>query len=146
MKVRDVMSINAVRILTGASLRQASEMVAFSGASDLVVVDANNSFVGVLSEGDMMRAVLPKMTEVIEAGGTLADTYQLFEEKGKQLADQPIDPYVIRAPITLSPDDPLQKAAAVMVSKQIRRLPVIQDGKLLGTISRADVCRGVLNA
>jgi CBS domain-containing protein len=37
-------------------------------------------------------------------------------------------------------------ADIVMTSKQIRRLPVVGGGKLLGTVSRADICRAALGA
>jgi len=53
---------------------------------------------------------------------------------------------VIRAAITISPGEDVLKAAGTMISHQIRRLPVVADGKLVGTISRADICRAVLGA
>ena len=143
MKIRDIMNINATRIQVGTTLRHAAEQFIFTGASDLVAVDAEGNFVGVLSEGDVMRAALPQLTEVLEAGGSLSDAYDLFQEKGRTLADQPIDTYIIRNPITLSPNDDVQKAATIMATKQIRRLPVVESGRLAGTVSRADVCRAV---
>lgn len=144
MKIRDMMSINPTRILPGSTVRQAADLFAYSNASDLVVTDAENSLVGVLSEGDVMRAMLPQLSEVMAGGGRLTDSYDLFQEKGAALADQPIDRYVIKSPIVVSPDDEVQKAAALMAAKQIRRLPVVEGGKLVGTVSRADVCRAVI--
>jgi CBS domain-containing protein len=44
----------------------------------------------------------------------------------------------------VSPEDHIAKAATVLLDKQIRLLPVVQDGKLVGVISRADVCRAVV--
>ena len=143
MNVREVMNINVTRILIGMTLRQAAEVSAFSSAADLVVVDDTGTFKGVLSEGDLMRAALPSLSDAMASGEILSGAYDLLEEKARALADQPIDGYVIRDPITLSPEDPLQKAAALMTSKQIRRLPVVEGGKLVGTVSRADICRAV---
>ena len=144
MKIREMMNINPTRIRLGSSVREAADLFAYSNASDLVVVDAHNSLAGVLSEGDVIRAMLPQLSEVMAAGGTLADSYDLFEEKGAALGGQPIDAYVIRNPIVLSPNDEVHKAAGIMAAKQIRRLPVVENGKLVGTVSRADVCRAVL--
>jgi CBS domain-containing protein len=143
MNVREVMNINVTRILIGTTLRQAAEISALSSAADLVVVDDAGTFKGVLSEGDLMRAALPSLSDAMASGEILSGAYDLLEEKARALADHAIDGYVIRDPITLSPNDPLQKAAALMASKQIRRLPVVEGGKLVGTVSRADICRAV---
>jgi len=146
MKIRDVMNINAFRVLAGSSVGKASEIAAFTSASDLVVVDEENTFKGVLSEGDLMRAALPTLSEIMDAGGELPDAYDLFQEKARELSDTPIDAYVIEHPITVSPEENVQKAAALMAARNIRRLPVVEDTRLVGTISRADICRAVFKS
>ena len=42
------------------------------------------------------------------------------------------------------PDDHIARAATVLLDKQIRLLPVVKDGKLVGTVSRADLCRAIV--
>mgnify|MGYP002625045255 CR=1 FL=1 len=143
MKIRDVVNFHAARIRASDSLAQAVELLCNSQASDLMVVDESNSFVGVLSEGDILRALMPDF-EDLAAEGKLTGGFEIFAEKGAQLTNAQIQQYVIEAPITLSPDDDLLHAAGLMVSKGIRRLPVVENGKLLGTIARADVCRGAI--
>src|SRR5688500_13605539 len=144
MKIGDIMNVNAIRIRQGATMRQAAEMVSTNQVSDLMVVDAENNFRGVLSEGDLIRAVLPQYEEIVRSGGSLSGAFELFRDKGKAIAEQPIEPLVIKSPITVSPQDPVLRAASTMISKQIRRLPVVEKGKLVGTVSRADICRAVL--
>jgi CBS domain-containing protein len=51
---------------------------------------------------------------------------------------------VIKNAIVVKPSDDLLTAAGIMVKKQIRRLPVVDNGQLVGTVSRTDVCRAVL--
>lgn len=142
MLIGDIMNVNATRIRVTATMRQAAELVSQSQSSDLMVVDGDNNFVGVLSEGDLIRAVLPKYDELVK--GAVGNPVNLFLERGHERADASIDPLVIRSPIMLSPSDPVLKAASTMVSKQIRRLPVVEKGKLVGTVSRADICRAIL--
>jgi CBS domain-containing protein len=109
-----------------------------------MVVDELNTFVGILSEGDILRAALPDLDEIRAQGGSLADAFGVFVQKGQALAYRPILPLVIREPIVLSPDDHVTAAAVILVDKMIRRLPVVADGKLVGTLARADVCRAVV--
>lgn len=143
--VRDVMNVNPTRIAARSTMREAAELVSASETSDLAVVDDEGRFVGVLAEGDLIRAALPKFDEIVNSGGSLAEALDLFMLSGKDLASQPIDRIVIRDPIDVRPDDDLMKVAVVMVSRHIRRLHVVEDGKLVGSISRADICRAVLS-
>lgn len=146
MLIRDIMSLNATRIGVGSDMQRAAEIVSLTGASDLMVVDDANHFVGVLSEGDLIRATLPRFDEIMTNSGSLNEALEIFVDKGKTLARQSIDDLIIRSPVVMRPDDKILKAASIMISKQIRRLPVVDvNGKLVGTVSRADVCRAVLS-
>ncbi len=143
-QIKDIMVSRATRIYQDADIHHAAEVVALSGVSYLMVIDKDEKFVGVLSEGDILRTALPDIGEIIDEGGTLDDAYRIFLEKGKQLANLPIEPLIIRDPIVLDPENHIAQAATILVEKQIRMLPVVKDGKLVGTVSRADVCRAVV--
>ena len=143
MKVRNIMSINAIRILDGATMAEAAELAAMFNASGLFVVDHDNSFIGVLSEGDMMALLLPEMREIMERDGDVRDSFDIFQEKGAKLAREPIKDHLIANPISLDPDDLVLKAAATMSMKKMRRLPVVANKKLVGTVSRGDICRAI---
>lgn len=146
MLVRDVMNPKAARIGVRSTLQQAADLLVLSQASDLVVVDEEGRFVGVVSEGDLIRAVMPDLDEVIAAGGSLRDAFQIFLAAGRDLAFQPIQGLIISNPITVRPDDELLKVATAMIDRVIRRLPVVEEGRFVGTISRADICWAVLCA
>ena len=143
-QIKDVMRVRTARIRQDSDIRHAAEIVALSGVSDLMVVDDEDTFIGVLSEGDILRTALPDIDEILDEGGTLEDAFQIFLDKGKHLAELPIAPLIIREPIVLDPENHVAQAATILVDKHIRLLPVVQDSKLVGTISRADVCRAVV--
>ena len=148
MKIRELMSYNATRILESATMREAANLVSMTGTSDLMVVDADNNFRGVLSEGDLIRAVMPNFAELMADGMSLRDAFDEFVDNGRDMATRAIDALVISGDklVTYKPEDDVLKAAGTMVAKQIRRLPIVdKEGKLVGTISRADVCKGILN-
>lgn len=144
MRIRDVMTVRTARIRHDSSLQHAAEMVALSRVSDLMAIDDENNFIGVLSEGDILRNAMPDIDEILEEGGSLDTAFNIFLSKGRDLSELPITPLIIREPIVVDPEDHVAKAATVLVDKQIRLLPVIQDGKLVGTVSRADICRAVV--
>jgi CBS domain-containing protein len=131
-------------IRLGATIRRAAEMVSVSEVGHLMVLDHDSRFVGSLSEEDVVRAMLPGFGDVTAAGGTLADAFRIFLERGRDLADRVIDPLVVRDTATVRPTDELARAAIVMVDRGIRRLPVVDNGALVGTLSRVDLCRAVI--
>jgi len=144
MLVRDVMTGFPAYIRLGATIRRAAELVSVSEVGQLMVLDHDDRFVGSLSEEDLVRAMIPGFADVTAAGGTLADAFRAFLERGRALADRVIDPLVVRDAATVRPGDELARAAIVMIDRGIRRLPVIDDGALVGTLSRADLCRAVI--
>jgi CBS domain-containing protein len=144
MLVREIMTIHPISIDVHADMRRAAEIVSMAEVSDLMVIDHQKKFVGVLSEGDLIRAILPDFGEILAAGESLRDAFRLFVDKGRDLASRSIDPLIIRNPITVKPDDDVARSATIMVQMQIRRLPVVENDRLLGTISRADICRAVI--
>jgi CBS domain-containing protein len=137
---------DVVVIGNDATIGAAANIVATTRVGDLMVVDGSGDFVGVLSEGDILRNALPDVEEIIDAGGSLHDAYQIFVRKAKELSSKPLLPLIIREPITLRPTDHVAQAATILIERQIRRLPVVEHGRLLGTISRANICRAAAGA
>ena len=143
-EVKNYMKVRIVQVRYNSNILHAAEIVALSHVSDLMVIDDDGNFRGVLSEGDILRTALPDIDEILEEGGSLDDAFDIFLSKGRGLSDLPIAPLVIEEPIIVAPDDHIAKAATVLLNKQIRLLPVVDAGKLVGTISRADVCRAMV--
>lgn len=53
----------------------------------------------------------------------------------------PIREIMSRNVVTVTPDDDVREAARLMASEQIRRLPVTQDGKVVGMLSLGDISK-----
>ncbi len=119
--VSDVMTAYPAYIRLGTTIRRAAEVVSVSEVGQLMVLDHDGQFVGSLSEEDLVRAMLPGFDEVTEAGGTLADAFRVFLERGRALADRVVDPLVVRDAATVRSTDELARAAIVMIDRGIRR-------------------------
>lgn len=145
MQVREVMDPKAARIGVSTTFQEAAELLVLTQASDLIVVDAEGAFLGVVSEGDVLRALIPDYSEVTAAGGSMQDAARIFVDHGRDLATQTVERLIIRHPITVAPDDDLLGVSAIMIEKMIRRLPVVEGKRFVGTIARADVAWAVLS-
>lgn len=144
MLVREVMNPRPVALDLASTFGQAAEALGRAEIGTLMIVRPPGLFVGVLSEGDLIRMALPGLDDVLAAGGTLAAAFAAFVARGRELAVRPIEPFVIGACLSVSPDDDAAQAATLLMEKQLRVLPVLEEGRLIGSISRADLCRMVV--
>lgn len=87
------------------------------------VVDANGTLVGMLSEMDCMQVGLIAAEDSCVAG--------------------PVSQFMKAAVVSVSPDDSLTQLAQLFLSKPFRRYPVMENGKLVGQISRSDVLKAI---
>lgn len=145
MKIADVMNKTPSTIFNTAKLAEAARLVSKSQVSDLMVIDKAGQFQGVLSEGDIIRAALPDYDDLMHNDTPLNQAWKIFIEKAKILASRSISPLVIQQPIFFAPENELLKAAATMINKQIRILPVVEGGQLVGTISRGDLAAALMS-
>ena len=144
MKIRDVMNTKAARIRLGQPMALAAETLVLTDAGDLMVIDDDDRFVG-RARGRRPAARDHAGLRGAHGGGRLAAAgVRDLRPAGDDYAGEPIDRLVIHGSITVSGDDELLKAATVMITMGIRLLAVVDDGRLMGTVSRADVCWGVL--
>ena len=72
--------------------------------------------------------------------------YALFLRRGREMAGQPLAPLVIRDPVLVSAEDHVGKIAVLLVERHIRTLAVVDGRTLVGSVSRADLCRAVVGA
>ncbi len=144
MLIRDVMNAKSARIHLDRPMKLAAEILVLTQASDLIVIDDDDRFVGVLPEGDLLNAIMPDFGGLMESGASLERACQILLDSGADYADEPIRRLVIQGSITVAPDDDLLKAATVMITKGIRRLAVVDGERFVGSVSRADICWGLL--
>jgi CBS domain-containing protein len=138
MKVRDVMTAKVLSTTPQTPLREAALMLAREGVSGMPVLDEDGVVVGVFSEAD----VIAKEGLEPHRGGLLG---WLVEPADRWLEDRLAATTVADAmsapPVTIGPDRPLAEAATLMLDEGVNRLPVVDEGKLVGLVSRADLVR-----
>jgi predicted transcriptional regulator len=145
MRVRNVIDEKAFPVTADVSMEYVADLLVLTKATVMMVVDNHGNFVGVVSEVDLLRAVMPDVDSILDVEGTLNDALRVFIANGRTMAAQPIRRLVNSNPRTVAPDDELLAVATVMLKTDVRRLPVVEDGKFLGSISMADICWAVMS-
>ena len=118
MKVKDLMNRNVVSIDSEASVKEAASKMAQNEIGSLVVVEQNKP-AGIVTERDLL-------SRVVALGRNAEAT------KVKMVMSKPL--------ICAWPDMDASDAARFMVSRNIKKLPVTQDGRLLGIMTLTDLC------
>jgi CBS-domain-containing membrane protein len=132
--VKDVMSTHVMAVRKGASFKEIAATLHEMRISAFPVLDDDNKVIGVVSEADL----LTKEALEGEVPGVLRGMVHQ-RERSKVNAVTAAD-LMTKPAVTIGPDEPVARAARLMYSRRVKRLPVTsEDGTLIGIVTRSDV-------
>ena len=139
--VADVMRRDLVAVVLETPLHQAARVLLHQRSPGLPVVDSERRVVGVLTELDLMARLGPRRRRpwwrVFVDSDAEAEEYQ--QAVGTVVGD------VMRGPtITARPTLTLHSALRLFDAPRLSLIPVVDDGRLIGTLSRQDLVKGLL--
>jgi CBS domain-containing protein len=137
MRAEDVMTSDVATISAASSVHQAIRIMVEKNISGLPVLDDERQLVGLLTEGDLMRR-MEFGDPLLAAGSSAEDLERYIKRHSWRVGDLMSDSL-----ITVGADTPLGKVAELMFHNRIKRVPVVDGGKLLGVVSRVDLLRAI---
>lgn len=145
-----VMNTASVSLSTEATLKEAIVIFSEEDTSGAPILDSENTVVGFLSTGDIMK-YLGDIESSQSTVSTSVSVYRLFDEedfKGRvsDLLDLKVMDIATKKVIGISPDTSLEKACTILAQNKIKKIPVIEEGKLIGVISRKNVINAISQA
>jgi CBS domain-containing protein len=136
MKVRQLMTEKVFSVKPDAALREAASVLVEHGVSGIPVVTSDGEVIGVLSEADIVM----KASGETGRGGFLTWLFEPDVDAEKVTA-QTVREAMSSPAITIAPNRPVHEAARLMIDSSVNRLPVVDDGRLVGILTRADIVR-----
>jgi CBS domain-containing protein len=127
MKVSDIMTPGAASVRPEASLADAAGMMIDFAISALPVIDQDEKLVGILTERDIFK---DERSDILKLNA--AQRASLINQTYLTAVATPDS-------VTIASDASAEEAARKMAEFAIRRLPVVDEGKVVGIISRADL-------
>ena len=122
LKARDIMTRPVVSARKSASARDVAMQLLCGLYSGMPVTDEKGKVEGVLTELDLLKAV----------------------KEGKELVRITAGDIMTKDVTTVDADDSVEKVLHVLMDKRFIRVPVVQEGKLVGVVSRCDILRCLL--
>ena len=131
LTVRDIMSHRVDSVTPETSVRDAVDLMVRHRLRALPVVGEKREVLGIVSEWDIMRALLP---QIPRAGGeTVASDEALRQLKIRDIMS--------RSVLCISEDMGVDEVANTMINKDVEQFPVVNEGKLTGFLTRGDIIR-----
>jgi CBS domain-containing protein len=141
----EIMTRDVKTIAPDATLREAAELLAFTGVSGAPVVDASGRMVGIVTESDLMNEA--KKRAALPHGGAFG-LFSAPEEALNRIFHEGaglfVEEIMTKSVESVTGDTPMRQVTELMTRRRINRVPVVDfDGKLVGIITREDVLRAL---
>ncbi|WP_242939447.1 CBS domain-containing protein [Sulfobacillus thermosulfidooxidans] len=144
MVAKELMSSHVIKIDANATIGQAVELLREHTISGLPVTDAQGRLIGVITGGDVLRAIQQKAQKIYHSlfGPTqVVIDENVWKEDSNRLLNLPVEKMMSRSPFTVQPQTPVGEIADLMIRQNIRRVFVLEHDKLVGIITRNDIVR-----
>ena len=143
MQASDIMTKDVVFVRPETSVREIAELLLSKRISGVPVVSAEGRVVGVVSEGDLMRRLEDDdgsgrswwLARLASAGNGPED---YVKAHGRHARD-----VMTRNVVEVGADAPVSEIARILERRRIKRVPVTDNGRLVGIVSRANLLHGL---
>ena len=115
--VKEIMTRDVISISPKFSIRESVDVMTKNGIGSLPIVDKEDKLVGIVTERDFALAL---------AGSLTTET---------------VGDIMIKDVITTTPGTPIESCSKIMVRNNLRRIPVVEEGKLIGIVTSTDILR-----
>jgi CBS domain-containing protein len=137
MRVEEVMTRDVAVVSPGMSLRDVARLLSERSISGAPVCDGTGRVVGVVSEADVLAK---EEGLALDEGSPLAWLAGNGRDRRKAAA-RTAGEAMTAPPITIEPRASVAEAARSMIERGVNRLPVVEHGRLVGIVTRADLVR-----
>lgn len=141
LSVRYAMNLHSPCIPSSASMREAVLMMDEQDLGGMPVVDEGMHVVGFVSDADVARFMgsndvalfdsSSNLFRFVDDGNMAARVAELMEKNVMNIA--------VKNVVCVSPEDPLDYACRLMAEQRFKKLPVVEDGRYIGSLSRRNV-------
>jgi CBS domain-containing protein len=143
MQAKDIMARDVIVVPETSTVNDVAKVLLDRGISAVPVVDASGRVTGMVSEGDLLhrsesgtRRRRSWWLSLFANADVLADEF--VKEHSRRVSD-----VMTRNVITARPETELVEIAEVLEKNRIKRVPIIEDGKLVGIVSRANLVQAL---
>jgi CBS-domain-containing membrane protein len=144
VKVEDVMTREVISASPDTTVNAIARLMAARGISGVPIVDALNRVVGIVTELDMIvrntRLEPPAFFQILD-GRIPIETPAHYRKRLQHMLGALARDVMTEDPVTIGPEADVENLAELLVRKRVSPVPVVDGGRLVGIVSRADIIR-----
>lgn len=147
MLAKDIMEKNVVTIKEDESVEEVARLLIEKGISGVPVVDEKDNLKGIISDGDLIyrdkQIRIPAVVQILDST-IFVESLKKFQEELKKITAYKVRDMMTTKVITVDVNTPIEEIATLMIEKRINRVPVIEDGRVVGIITRQNVLKSMI--
>ncbi len=141
MRVRQLMTEDVITIGPEAPLKGAARRMIEAGVSGLPVIDDKGRLIGIITEADFVK------TEASRGARRRAGLLRWFaSDEGLPREERTVGDAMSAPVLTVGPDEEHTQAARLLMKNRVKRVPVVEEGQLIGLLSRVDLLRSFVRS
>ncbi|MFA4903490.1 MAG: CBS domain-containing protein [Desulfobaccales bacterium] len=146
LQARNIMTIDVLTVGPETSISELSKLLENRKIGGVPVVDQDGRLVGVITQSDLVERArdleLPPAINILDFHIYLQIPSHLFHKVEKMLGTT-VGDCMTENPVTVAPDTPVSKVAALMAKQKVHTIPVVEGTKLVGIIGKMDLVRAM---
>ena len=146
MQVSNIMTRRVISVVPDELIDAAIDLMLEHHISGLPVIDDNGQLVGIVTESDFLRR--PEIDTEHKTGSRWRDTFVNFSKVTHNYVHThgvKVKDVMTTNPVAVVEDTPLDEVVRLMETRNIKRLPVVHGGKVIGIVSRANLMRALVS-
>lgn len=136
----DLMHFDLTSVMEDDLVHDAVHVLYSHNLSGIPVIDEEWKLVGYLSESDILKIALPTYLEILARSSFLEDEENLLLSRFTSFGNKKVGEFMNRHPIFVELNTSLMSVADLMIRKSVKRLPVVEQNRFMGIISREAFC------
>jgi|SRR5699024_4469081 len=144
MKIKDFMITDVVTVTSDTRITQLLETLVSHNIGGVPIVKEDNTLLGIVSDGDIIRYLHPKSRTVYDMFSlVMVSEKENLQHKLEYSMEHQVEDFMRKKGLkTVAPEDDIEKALHILSKYHFKKLPVVdEDYKVVGVISRGDMIR-----
>ena len=146
LKVREIMTTPVITVKPETTVRELADILAQNKISGVPVVDGQGRMLGMVSEADVIvqdaDLHFPYYIQFLESVIYLQSVHK-FEERFRKAIGSKVSEIMTEEVHSAGPDQTVREVATLMADRNVNRVPVTENGRLVGIVTRGDIVRAI---